>query len=44
MIYPLETNITWLSGFQEMTEYKFGMERVKHSFCGNCGTAIGAKR
>ena len=43
MIYPLETNITWLSGFQEMTQYKFGLEQVAHFFCPNCGTAIGAK-
>jgi hypothetical protein len=43
MIYPLESNITWLSGKDEMTLYSFGPKRVAHSFCPTCGTSIGGK-
>ena len=43
MIYPLEANITWHSGKESMTLYKFGQERVVHSFCPTCGTAISGK-
>lgn len=34
MVYPLEANIDWISGKDNMTQYKFGQERVVHSFCG----------
>lgn len=43
MVYPLESNIEWISGKETMTPYKFGLERVVHSFCPTCGTAIGGK-
>lgn len=43
MVYPLETNITWHSGFDAMTTYKFGKEKIAHSFCPTCGTSIGGK-
>ncbi|OQV03014.1 hypothetical protein CLAIMM_08115 isoform 2 [Cladophialophora immunda] len=43
MVYPLESNITWLSGFDELTTYTFGKERIAHSFCSTCGTSIGGK-
>jgi hypothetical protein len=38
MVYPLETNITWISGKDDMTSYAFGKERIAHSFCPTCGT------
>lgn len=43
MVYPLETNITWVSGFDSMTTYTFGKERIAHSFCSTCGTSMGGK-
>ncbi|KIW60811.1 hypothetical protein PV05_00998 [Exophiala xenobiotica] len=43
MVYPLETNITWISGKDDMTSYVFGKERIAHSFCPTCGTSIGGK-
>ncbi|KAK7905554.1 hypothetical protein LTR67_000277 [Exophiala xenobiotica] len=43
MVYPLETNITWISGKDDMTSYAFGKERIAHSFCPTCGTSIGGK-
>lgn len=43
MVYPLESNITWLSGFDSMTTYTFGLEKIAHSFCSICGTSIGGK-
>lgn len=43
MVYPLESNFEWISGKDTMTQYKFGQERVVHSFCPTCGTAIGGK-
>ena len=43
MVYPLESNITWISGFDDLTTYTFGKERIAHSFCPVCGTSIGGK-
>ena len=43
MIYPLESNITWQRGKDEMTTYAFGPQRIAHSFCPTCGTSIGGK-
>ncbi|KIW99923.1 uncharacterized protein Z518_10851 [Rhinocladiella mackenziei CBS 650.93] len=43
MVYPLESNITWISGFNDLTTYTFGKERIAHSFCSICGTSIGGK-
>jgi hypothetical protein len=43
MVYPLESNITWVSGFDDMTTYTFGQEKIAHSFCSTCGTSIGGK-
>jgi hypothetical protein len=43
MVYPLESNITWISGKDEMTPYKFGQERIAHSFCPTCGTSLCGK-
>ncbi|OAL34732.1 hypothetical protein AYO20_05927 [Fonsecaea nubica] len=43
MVYPLESNITWLSGFDDLTTYTFGPEKIAHSFCSTCGTSIGGK-
>jgi len=43
MVYPLETNITWHSGFDSMTTYTFGKQKIAHSFCPTCGTSIGGK-
>jgi len=43
MVYPLETNITWHSGRDNMTSYTFGPERIAHTFCTVCGTSIGGK-
>ncbi|ETI20902.1 hypothetical protein G647_07245 [Cladophialophora carrionii CBS 160.54] len=43
MVYPLESNITWHSGFDSMTTYTFGKEKIAHSFCSTCGTSIGGK-
>lgn len=43
MVYPLESQITWHSGFDEMTSYTFGPREIKHSFCPTCGTSIGGK-
>ncbi len=43
MVYPLETNITWHSGKDNMTSDTFGQERVAHTFCTVCGTSIGGK-
>lgn len=43
MVYPLDKNIEWLSGFDDMTPYTFGKERVYHSFCSICGTNVRGK-
>jgi hypothetical protein len=43
MVYPLDANITWHSGFDSMTTYTFGKEKIAHSFCSTCGTSIGGK-
>lgn len=43
MVYPLETNITWVSGFDSMTSYTFGKKRIAHTFCSTCGTSMGGK-
>ncbi|KAI1614895.1 Mss4-like protein [Exophiala viscosa] len=43
MVYPLDSNIDWISGFDEMTTYSFGKERIHHTFCPTCGTSIGGK-
>lgn len=43
MVYPLESNITWHSGFDSMTTYTFGKEKIAHTFCSICGTSIGGK-
>lgn len=43
MVYPLESNITWIRGKDEMTQYTFGPARIAHTFCNVCGTSIGGK-
>lgn len=43
MVYPLESQITWHSGKDEMVNYTFGPARIAHQFCGRCGTSIGGK-
>ncbi|EXJ92363.1 hypothetical protein A1O3_00913, partial [Capronia epimyces CBS 606.96] len=43
MVYPLESNISWESGLDEMTTYTFGQKRIAHTFCPTCGTSIGGK-
>ena len=43
MVYPLESNITWHSGRDNMTSYTFGQKRIAHTFCTVCGTSIGGK-
>ena len=43
MVYPLESNVTWHAGKDNMTSYTFGPEKIAHFFCSNCGTSIGAK-
>ncbi|KAJ4538481.1 hypothetical protein HRR83_004712 [Exophiala dermatitidis] len=43
MVYPLESNITWESGFDEMKTYTFGQKRIAHTFCPTCGTSISGK-
>lgn len=43
MVYPLESQITWHSGRDDMTGYTFGPARIMHSFCPVCGTSIGGK-
>jgi len=40
MVYPLESNVTWHSGFDDLTVYNFGPEKIDHSFCSVCGTSI----
>jgi len=43
MVYPLESNITWISGYDDLTSYTFGAQRISHTFCPTCGTSIGGK-
>lgn len=43
MVYPLESQITWHSGRDEMTSYNFGPARITHHFCPRCGTSVGGK-
>lgn len=43
MVYPLESNITWVQGLESMTSYTFGKNRIAHTFCSTCGTSIGGK-
>jgi len=40
MVYPLESNVIWHSGYDDLTTYTFGSERINHSFCSVCGTSI----
>lgn len=43
MVYPLESQITWHSGFDELVPYTFGPARITHTFCPVCGTSVGGK-
>jgi len=43
MVYPLESNITWQRGLENMKTYNFGSGRIDHTFCPDCGTSIGGK-
>lgn len=43
MVYPLESQITWNSGLDDLSGYTFGPARITHTFCSICGTSIGGK-
>ena len=43
VVFPRETDYTWLSGFDDMRVYKFGKQRLAHSFCPTCGINICGK-
>lgn len=38
--YPLEEDVVFASGADEMTEYRFGGKRKPHRFCPVCGTSV----
>lgn len=40
MVYPLEKHVIWHQGFDDLTTYTFGKERIDHSFCSVCGTSV----
>ncbi|KAK5663834.1 hypothetical protein OQA88_37 [Cercophora sp. LCS_1] len=40
LIYPERSEIEWLSGEDEMQEYRFAMMKKAHKFCGRCGSSI----
>lgn len=40
MIYPDRSEIEWLRGWNEMTNYRFGRENRDHKFCRICGSGV----
>jgi len=39
-IYPNRGDIEWLSGWDEMKNYRFGSKNRDHKFCGLCGSSV----
>ncbi|KAK0622728.1 Mss4-like protein [Immersiella caudata] len=39
-IYPNRKDIEWLSGWDEMKNYRFGSKNRDHKFCGICGSSV----
>ena len=39
-IYPGRESIEWLSGWDEMRNYRFGTKNRDHKFCGTCGSSV----
>lgn len=39
-VYPLRKDVTFTSGEQTMTEYRFGNKDKPHKFCPQCGTSM----
>ncbi|KAK5655544.1 hypothetical protein OQA88_5475 [Cercophora sp. LCS_1] len=38
-IHPNREDIEWLSGWDEMKNYRFGSKSRDHKFCGTCGSS-----
>ena len=39
-VYPLQKNVVWESGYDELGKYEFGSKTRTHLFCKQCGTSI----
>lgn len=39
-IYPDRKDIQWLSGWDEMRNYRFGSRNRDHKLSGNCGSSV----
>ncbi|KAK4450879.1 Mss4-like protein [Podospora aff. communis PSN243] len=39
-IYPNRKDVEWLSGWDEMKNYRFGSKNRDHKFCGVCGSSV----
>jgi hypothetical protein len=40
LVYPPRKDFKLKSGEDALKDYKFGMKRVMHKFCGNCGCMV----
>ncbi|KAK3332983.1 Mss4-like protein [Cercophora scortea] len=40
LIYPERHEIKWLSGWDEMKNYRFATQTRDHKFCGGCGSSV----
>jgi hypothetical protein len=40
LVYPLRTDVVFVSGEDKLAEYSFGKAIVPHRFCSSCGTSI----
>lgn len=40
MIYPERDEIEWISGKDDLSEYRFSTGKIAHKFCGRCGSGV----
>lgn len=41
-VHPLEENVTWTRGVEDLSKYQFGNKNVEHLFCKKCGSIVGS--
>lgn len=40
LVYVLRTDVTWLRGWDTLTNYRFNTKSVDHKFCPTCGSSL----
>jgi len=40
LVYPLRSEIEWISGWEEMRSYTFATHTKAQRFCGTCGSSV----